>query len=142
LGAINMRTRKGPRRTGSATVEFAVLLPFLAFLCVIVTDWARLYYYTVSLESCARNGCLYASDAQYAAQSPYSNVTQAALAEAPFLNAAATVTTATTTDTAGNPAISCTVSVPFQTITNFPGVPSSQTLTRTVQMRVGVLFTS
>jgi hypothetical protein len=34
-----------------------------------------------------------------------------------------------------------TVSAPFTTITNFPGVPSSQTLTRSVQMRVAPLAT-
>jgi hypothetical protein len=133
------RMHHSKKRSAAATVEFAVLLPFLAFLCVITTDWARLFYYTITIEACARNGALYASDAEIAAKSPYSSLQAAALAEAPFLNATATVTATPTTDTANNPAVICTVSVPFNTITNFPGVPSSQTLTRSVQMRMAVL---
>jgi hypothetical protein len=127
------------RRPAAATVELAVLLPFLLYLCVITTDWARLFYFTITVEACARNGALYASDAEIAAKSPYASVSAAALAEAPQLTATATVTTSTTTDAANNAAVICTVSVPFNTITNFPGVPSSQTLTRSVQMRMAVL---
>jgi hypothetical protein len=124
------------RRPAAAAVELAALLPFLMFLCVIATDWARLFYYTITVEACARNGALYASDPVTQSQSPYTSVQQAALAEAPSLNATATVTSANTTDATGKPAVQVTVSVPFQTLTTFPGVPSAQTLTRSVQMRV------
>lgn len=127
-------------RPGAATVEFAVLLPFLLYLCVIGTDWARLFYYTITVEACARNGALYASDSDYASKCPYTSAQQAALAEAPTLNATATVTTSTTTDSANNSAVICTVTVPFKTITKFPGVPTSQTLTRRVQMRKAELL--
>jgi Flp pilus assembly protein TadG len=130
-----MRAHKPTRRSGAAAVELAVLLPFLLYLGVIATDWARLLHHTLTIEACARNGCLYASDAEIAAKSPYTSVSQAALAEAPQLTATATVTTSTSTDAAGNPAVVCTVTAPFQTITNFPGVPRSQTLSRSVQMR-------
>lgn len=135
-----MKRASQSRRPGAATVEFAVLLPFLLYLCVIGTDWARLFYYTISVEACARNGAFYASDSDYASKCPYFSVQQAALAEAPTLNAAATVTTGATTDSAGNPAVICTVTVPFKTITDFPGVPNSQTLTRHVQMRKAELL--
>ena len=134
-----MRLRKSEQRPAAATVELAVLLPFLLYLGVIATDWARLLHHTITLEACARNGCLYASDAEIADKSPYTSVSQAALAEAPQLTATATVSTSTSTDSAGNPAVVCTVSAPFQTITNFPGVPSSQTLSRSVQMRMAEL---
>jgi len=63
------------------------------------------------------------------------------LAEAPQLTATATVTTTPATDAAGNSAVIVEVQVPFQTITNFPGVPSSQTLTRRVTMRTAPLAT-
>jgi Flp pilus assembly protein TadG len=130
------------RRTGAAVVELAVLLPFLMYLCVIATDWARLYYYTVTVESCARNGALYASDQVTQKQSPYSSVQQAALAEAPMLDpTTATVTSTPTTDSTGAPAVIVTVSVPFNTFANFPGVPSSQTLTRSVQMQIAPVTT-
>jgi hypothetical protein len=135
------RAPEGGRRPAAATVELAALLPFLMFLCVIGADWARLFYYTITVEACARNGALYASDSDYRSKSPYASVQQAALAEAPTLNAAATVTTTSTTDAAGNQAVICSVSVPFKTITNFPGVPNSQTLTRNVQMRMGEMLT-
>jgi len=121
-------------------VELAVLLPFLLFLAVIATDWARLLYYTITIEACARNGAVYASDADYASKSPYTSAQAAALAEAPQLNATATVTTTSTTDSTGHRAVIVTVTVPFNTITNFPGVPRSQTLTRSNQMRMAELL--
>lgn len=137
-----MRVAKSDRRPAAAAVEFAVLLPFLLFVAVIAADWARLLYYTITVEACARNGALYASDRGLAAKSPYASVSQAALAEAPNLNAPATVTATPATDPTGSAAVRVTVSVPFKTITNFPGVPSSQTLTRSVQMRVAPLLTN
>lgn len=136
----NMRVRKTDRRPGAATVELAFLLPFLLYLGVITTDWARLLYYTITVEACARNGAIYASDADYAAKAPYATLQQAALAEAPQLDATATVTRTDTTDATGNKAVVVTVSVPFRTITNFPGVPSNQTLARSVQMRMAELL--
>ena len=136
-----MRIRKPNPRPAAAAVELAVLLPFLMFVGVIATDWARLMYYTITIEACARNGAIYASDQDAAAKSPYANVTAAALAEAPNLDATPTVTSTATTDAVGNPAVVVKVEMPFKTITNFPGVPSSQTLSRSVQMRMGVLAT-
>ena len=136
-----MLIRKPNPRPAAAAVEFAVLLPFLMFIGVIATDWARLLYYTISIEACARNGALYAADQESAAKSPYPNVTAAALAEAPKLNATPTVTATPTTDSTGGAAVVVKVEMPFKTITNFPGVPSSQTLTRSVQMRIAPLLT-
>lgn len=141
LLATRTNPRNAPRRPAAATVEFAFLLPFLLFLGVISTDWARLLYYTITLEACARNGAVYASDADYASKSPYATLQAAALAEAPQLNATATVTSTATTDSTGHAAVTVTVTVPFNTITNFPGVPRSQTLTRSVQMRMAELLT-
>lgn len=129
------------RRPAAAAIELAALLPFLVFVSVISTDWARLFYYSVTIESCARNGALYASDTVSQAQSPYSNLQQAAMADAPTLDVTATVTSSNTVDSAGNSAVIVTVSVPFVTITNFPGVPNSQTLSRKVQMTVAPTVT-
>jgi len=41
-----------------------------------------------------------------------------------------------------DPAALVTVSVPFTTLTNFPGVPKSETLTRSVQMRIAPMSTN
>ena len=135
-----MLVRKSNRRRAAATVEFAVLLPFLLYVAVIATDWARLLYYTITIEACARNGAIWQSDADYRSKSPYTTLHQAATAEAPQLNATATVTATPTTDSTNHAAVRVTVSVPFKTITNFPGVPSSQTLTRHCEMRMAELL--
>ena len=62
------------------------------------------------------------------------------MAEAPQLNATAIVTPTAVTDATGAAAWQVKVEVPFKTITNFPGVPNSQTLTRIVQMRKAELL--
>jgi Flp pilus assembly protein TadG len=130
-----MRRQFRDGRRGAATVEFAFLLPFLIFFAVIATDWARLFYYTISVESCAREGALWAADPTTQSESRYTNVTDAARSGAPNLNPAPTITqTAVTID--GRPGVRVTATVPFTTITNFPGVPKSQTLTRFVEMRM------
>src|SRR5437763_11516876 len=49
-------------RVGATVVELAFVLPFLLFLFVIAVDYARIFYYGVILENCARNGAYYASD--------------------------------------------------------------------------------
>jgi Flp pilus assembly protein TadG len=129
-------------------VELAVLLPFLLFLAVIATDWARQLYYTIVLENAARSGALYACDQISQSQSPYSNVTDAALSEAPNLPLTPTVTQTNLVDGGdGQPAVVVTVSVTFNTITNFSypswfGVPNSVPLSRSVQMRVAPVVTN
>jgi len=123
-------------RRGTAAVELAVLVPFLAFLFVIAVDFARIFYFSQVIENCARKGALYASDPKAPAYNLYANVQQAALGpDSTGLNPQPTVTSSNGTDAAGNPYVSVTVTWTFSTITHFPGVPSSVTLIRTVQMR-------
>jgi Flp pilus assembly protein TadG len=131
------RLRK--RRGGAAAVELAFLLPFLAFLFVIAVDWARIFYYSVIVTNCARNGALYLSDPTPRSASPYTSVAQAALADAPNLNPSPTVTSTSGSDSSG-PYVEVTVSYPFRTVTNFPGVPTNTTLVRTVRMSVAPQF--
>src|SRR5438128_12682713 len=91
-GAHMMRSSsaqsRNPRR-GAAAAELAILLPFLATMFVIVLDFARVYYYGVTLEGCARNGAYFASD--YPGLYDYSNATNAAKADAADLSPAPTV---------------------------------------------------
>ena len=122
-------------RKGAAAVEFAILLPFLAFLFVAAVDWGRIFYYSVTVTNCARNGALYASDPILQAASPYSNVTEAALADAPNLSPTPSVDTTTGADSNG-PYVEVTVSYPFQTVTNFPGIGSGGPIARTIRMHV------
>ena len=146
--------RKQRARPAAAAVEFAVLAPFLAFLFVIAVDWARVFYYSIAVRNCARNGALYLSQKQSAktTSSPYTDsgyvnlyvnsaspVTAAALADAPDLTPTPTVTSATGSDSYGS-YVEVTVSYTFQTVTNFAVgsfvVPSSTDVTRTVRMYV------
>ena len=123
-----------PARRGVAATELAVLLPFLAFLFVIGVDWSRVFYYCVTVDNCARNGAVYASDPYSKVKSPYSDITAAALADAPNLNPAPTVTSSSGVDDSGYNYVDCTVSWQFQTVTNFPGVPNQTNLVRTVRV--------
>jgi Flp pilus assembly protein TadG len=126
--------RRKQGRRAHAAVELAALLPFIVFLAVIGTDWARLFYYTIAIEGCARAGALYAADTTGQSESPYANVTAAALASAPNLRPTPTVAQQSIT-VDGRPGVEVTVTVAFTTITNFPGVPKSETLIRKVSMR-------
>ncbi len=142
-------------RPGVAATELAVLLPFIAFMFVVAVDWARIFYYSITVENCARNGALFMSQQQSAKTitAPYTDsgmvnlyvnaanpVTAAALADAPNLTPTPTVTSTTGTDSNG-PYVEVTVSYPFQTVVssfsvgNFV-VPSSTNVTRTVRMYV------
>lgn len=57
-----MRKGKSEPRRGAAAVELAVLLPFLAFLFAIATDFARVFHYSQVIENCALNGAVYGAD--------------------------------------------------------------------------------
>ena len=122
------------RRAGVAAVELAILLPLLVYLFVIVLDWSRILYYSVVVNNCARNGAMYASDPYSGTLSPYGNVTQAAQADAPNLSPSPAVTTASGTDADGYSYVDCTVTYNFQTVTNFPGVPKTTAIVRTVRV--------
>jgi Flp pilus assembly protein TadG len=130
-----MRLPVRPLRRGAATVELAVLTPFIAFLFVLAVDYARIFYFSQVIENCARQGALYASDPKAPASNLYTTLQNAALADASDLTPQPTVTSTTGTDSAGNPYVSVTVTWGFQTVTGFPGLPSNVNLSRTVQMR-------
>ncbi|HTU21568.1 MAG TPA: TadE/TadG family type IV pilus assembly protein [Gemmataceae bacterium] len=125
-----------PARRGSAAVELALLLPLLGLLFLITVDFARLYYHYSIVTNCARNGALYGSDPTSSSESPYADVTAAALADAPDLSPQPTVSSANGTDSSGNPYVEVTVVYPFTTISSYPGLSNPINLTRTVQMRV------
>jgi Flp pilus assembly protein TadG len=127
--------RARDRRRAAAIVELAVLLPFMALLFAAAADFGRVFYYYVTVTNCARSGALYASiDATHAADT--TGIQSAAQAEAPELSSTLSVSSTTSNDSAGNPVVSVTVSYPFATISNLPGIPGSATVARTIQMRV------
>ncbi len=120
-----------PMRRGTAAVELAVLAPFLVFMFVIAIDWARVFYFSVTINDCARNGACYLADPTVMGSSPYANSTAAALAGT---NLSPTPTVATASGSGANGEwVEVTVSYAFKTITQFPGVPSSTALQKTVR---------
>jgi Flp pilus assembly protein TadG len=132
---IPMRARATQTRSAAATVEFAVLLPFIALCFVVAVDYARIFYYSQIIENCARQGALYACDPKAPANYLYTSTSQAALADASNLSPQPTVSSTSGTDASNNKYVAVTVTWTFNTISQFPGVPTSVTLTRTVQMR-------
>lgn len=122
-------------RKAVAAVELAVLLPFLLFVFLIVIDWSRIFYHSVIVTNSARNGAIYASDPVNQPNSPYADVTAAALADAQNLSPAPSVAMTKGSDSTG-PYVEVTVSSEFRTITNFPGIPQSTMLVRKVRMQI------
>src|SRR5262245_4334395 len=86
-------------RRGAVVVEMAVLLPLLVFLCLIAVDFARVFYFSLTIANCARNGALFASDAYVRTESTYTSVEAAALADA--FNLSDPANRPTVTETAG-----------------------------------------
>jgi Flp pilus assembly protein TadG len=124
-------------RRAAAAVELAICLPVLFFFFVIAFDWARVYYYSETIENCARQGALWASDPVAAIQSPYTTVSQAALADAGNLSPQPNVSSAAgASDANGNATIAVTVTWSFPLVTNYPGIGNSVNLSRTVTMTV------
>ena len=128
------KARQG--RRGVAVVELAVLLPLLVLLFIITIDFARVFYFSLSLKNCARAGALYACDPSTADESPFANVQQAALADATNFSPQPTVTSTFGTDSAGRLYVAVTAKYTFATVTGFPGIPSNVVLSRTVKMYV------
>jgi Flp pilus assembly protein TadG len=127
------RSPPGLQRRGAAAVELAILLPFLAFLFVIAVDWSRIFYYSLTVDNCARNGAFWAIDPYNSTKPPYPDMTSAALADASNLSPQPTVASNTGVDANGS-YTECTVSYTFSTISNFPGVSQNTVITRTVRV--------
>src|SRR4051794_85478 len=113
-----MIVKKNERRSGVAATELAILLPLIAQLFAIGVDWCRIFYHSVTVENCARNGAIWAVDPFSQILSPYANITDAALADASSLSPQPTVAQASGTDNGKN-YVECTVTYNFTTISDF-----------------------
>ena len=131
------------RRSALAAVELAVFLPFLVFIFLIAADFCRIFYCSLTITNCARNGAVFASNVNNSQSwqngTALTSIQQAALADAASLNPPLTtsnVTVAWGNDADGNSCVTVSVSYTFQTIANFPGIPYTTNLVRKVEMRV------
>jgi hypothetical protein len=124
-------TRSGGRRNGHPP-------PFLVFLFLVAIDFCRVFYYTVAVENCARNGALWASDSFAQAESPYASATEAARADFPEAVRDRLVVSdpapVVLHDGANYAEVTCTYQ--FQTITGYPLVGGPWTIQRVVRARV------
>ena len=119
-----------------AATELALVLPPLVLMFMGCIDYARVFYASVTIANCARNGALYASDPVFAASTPYTTLTQAATADASGLTATPSVTSDKGTDSSGNSYVDVTVSFTFQTLANYPGITNSVLISRTARMPI------
>lgn len=128
-------------RAGATAIEFALVLPVL-MLCVLgVVDYARIYSTSVTLKNAARAG------AERGATHRLTPLTSAAwearvrtavleeMQSAPQFNSAKLTTSWTSSTSAnGELLIEVITQYPFQTIVNWPGLPSPVTLRASVAM--------
>jgi Flp pilus assembly protein TadG len=126
-------------RRGVAALELALLLPLICFLFVVSVDFARVFYFDLTVANCARNGALYAG------RDPTSALDTAGIKAAAQSDAAnldlTKLTVSSTPDSSSAPTtVTVTVTYPFTTITNYPGITHSMTLSRSLQMNVAPLL--
>jgi hypothetical protein len=107
-------------------------------------DWARIFYYTQTIDNCAWNGAMFASNTLnttnwQGSAIEITSVEQAVIAGGASLNpplTAANVAVVNGYDADGNSDVTVTVTYTFKPVAPFPGLPSQQTLVRKAQMRV------
>ena len=131
-----MRLHRAPRaheaRRGTAAVEFALVAPFLCFAFVATIDFARVFYASLTVSNCARNGAIYGVvDKSHALDT--SGIETAARMDASNLDASQLAVSSTTD---GSSYLAVRVTYPFRTLVTYPGIPHTTNLSRTVRMNV------
>ena len=123
-------------RHGAAAVEFALVLPFLCVVLLGTVDFCRVFYCSVTVANCARNGALYGcADAAHAGDS--AGIIAVCRADANNLKLSdLNVTVSSSTDGTGQSYVDVTVTYPFSTLTHYPGVPGTISISRKFRMSV------
>jgi Flp pilus assembly protein TadG len=132
------------KRRGAAVAELAVLLPFLVFIFLVGTDYCRIFYYSVTITNCARNGAHFGSRVANSQNWQNNDAVIATIQEATVADGA-TLTPPVTVDNVavvrerdadGNAVVRVNVTYQFNTLTGFPGIPKTVNLMRTAQLRI------
>ena len=127
------------RRAGAAAVELALLLPLLAVLFVMAVDYARVFYFTMTVTNCARSGALYGSQNPTTANDQ-TGISATAGMDAGNLDSQHLQVTSSTDSSTSPTYVVVTVTYPFSTISNFPGVIRTTSISRSVRMTVTPLI--
>lgn len=126
--------RRSEARHGAATVEFAILLPLLMFLFGIGVDWARAFYYHLTITNASRNAAIWGSDNPTRAIDT-AGIESIARRDTASLGSGVTVESSVVTVN-GTDYLRVKVSYSFQSLTGLPGTPSTQTIYQSTEMRV------
>jgi Flp pilus assembly protein TadG len=151
----------GRSEHGAALVELAVSLPVVLLVFVITIDFARVFYLSIALTNAARAGAQYGSSTlarsgdttgmETTATSAVNTTGVSAVASRLCQCASDTGVFSSTSPTANDcttpAAVSCagnhrvitvtvTTTKTFTTLVNFPGVPSSLSVSRNATLRV------
>src|SRR5262245_17142930 len=130
-----LRRRFIPNRSGTVAVELAVLIPLVMFCAVIGVDYARIFSRTMVLETASRNAAMWAcQDIDHAKDT--AGIRRVAEMDLTDVSPTPTIHSQIYNGPDGWQYVRVTVKMPFQTVTNFPGVPSSSDLERTTDMRI------
>jgi Flp pilus assembly protein TadG len=139
LSATRRPKTQSRKRGGVAAVEFAVLLPLLVLTFVLAVDFGRVFYTSLTLQNCAWAGALYASDPHVADESPFANVTEAALADAANLSSPPVITQTSGADASGRSYVEVTAAYPFQMMTSALVSSKQINVSRTVRMYIAAI---
>lgn len=121
----------------------------LCFLFIITIDYARLFYYSLTLKNACRNGAYYASN--YPGLYSYQTASDATNADLSNLSPAPTVTIRYAASSTGpfnstavipNGYVEVKAEWTFHSITHYPGVPEHVDLVRTCRMKVAPVLPS
>lgn len=150
-GRLTAKSGKRNWSSGQSAVEFAIAAPVLALLLVVAADFARAFFFSVVVNNAARAGAQYGSQTVITAADVAGMKAAAALdgSDIPSLTATASqctcespsgsVATCAATYCTVNPAatfVEVDTQAPFHTLLNYPGIPSSTTLSGKAIMQV------
>lgn len=133
---------------GQSMAELAFALPALALLLLVVTDFARVFYTSITVADAARAGVAYGAQSYLTAVN-YSAIEQAALNDGKNVSGLTATATHfcqcndTTVDCASvspcsepNVFVQVTATDTFHTMFDYPGIPSTIPLSSTAVMQV------
>ena len=148
--ARDSRRRPRRERRAASAIELAIILPLLMTIALGCVDFGRFAYTYIAVTNAAREGAAYGSTTpfvpsggQNANQLAWRTALEVRIAEeidgVPGFDASQITVQYTDpiiTEENGRRRLRITVSYPFQTIVNWPPIPNTVLLTRTVEMRL------